>query len=64
MGNETNVFKVDSGSGLDEELDEVVVLSTRGQVQHRVLQRRLRVLHLSLSILVLIEGYFKNYKIS
>ena len=47
----SHILDVNSGSGLDEELDEVVVLSPGGQVKDRVLQRRLRVLHLSLGVL-------------
>jgi len=47
----THILNVDSGSGLDEELDEVVVLPPGGQVEDGVLQGRLRVLHLSLGVL-------------
>jgi len=49
------VFNINSGSGLDEELDEVIVLSSGGQVEDGVLQRRLRVLHLSLRVLLSIN---------
>ena len=47
----SHILDVNSGSGLDEELDEVVVLSPGRQVEDRVLQRRLGVLHLSLGVL-------------
>jgi hypothetical protein len=48
----THILDVDTGSGLDEELDEVVVLPAGGQVEDGVLQRRLRVLDLGLGVLL------------
>jgi len=49
------VFNVHSGSGLDEELDEVIVLSPGGQVEDGILQWRLRVFHLSFRVLFVIN---------